>query len=52
MMVFIGSVLVLLLIGVGIWLVLSPSFKKVGEAASKVKGNLKEGQDGNSDEEK
>lgn len=43
MKVFIGSVLVLLLIGAGIWLMLSPSFKKVGETASKVKDNLKEG---------
>ena len=42
MKVFIGSVIVLLLIGAGIWLMLSPSFKKVGETASKVKENFKE----------
>lgn len=41
MKVFIGSVIVLLLIGAGIWLLLSPSFKKVGETASKVKKNFK-----------
>ncbi|WP_198936764.1 hypothetical protein [Domibacillus epiphyticus] len=53
MKVFIGSILVILLIGAGIWLMLSPSFKKVGETASKVKDNLKEGHhDGNREEEK
>lgn len=49
MKVFIGSVIVLLLIGAGIWLMLSPSFKKVGETVSKVKENLKEDSDGNKD---
>ncbi|WP_169829339.1 hypothetical protein [Domibacillus antri] len=53
MKVFIGSIFVILLIGAGIWLMLSPSFKKVGETASKVKEKLKEDhQDGNRDEEK
>lgn len=46
MKVFIGSVIVLLLIGAGIWLLLSPSFKKVGETASKVKENFKEEDNG------
>lgn len=52
MKVFIGSVIVLLLIGAGIWLMLSPSFKKVGETASKVKENFKEEKDGNDNAEK
>jgi hypothetical protein len=52
MKVFIGSILVLLLIGAGIWLMLSPSFKKVGEKASKVKENLKEDSNGISEDEK
>ncbi|WP_172656722.1 hypothetical protein [Domibacillus robiginosus] len=52
MKVFIGSVIVLLLIGAGIWLLLSPSFKKVGETASKVKENLKEEKNGESNPEK
>ncbi|WP_197076560.1 hypothetical protein [Domibacillus indicus] len=46
MKVFIGSVIVLILIGAGIWLMLSPSFKKVGEAASRVKENFKEDENG------
>ncbi len=46
MKVFIGSIIVLFLIGAGIWLVLSPSFKKVGETASKAKEKLKGEDDG------
>lgn len=52
MKVFIGSVIVLLLIGAGIWLLLSPSFKKVGETASKVKENFKEEDNGETNTEK
>lgn len=54
MKVFIGSVVVLLIIGVGIWLMLSPSFKKVGETASKVKEQFKEEENGddNTEQEK
>ena len=46
MKVFIGSIIVIILIGIGIWLMLSPSFKKVGDTAHKLKGKLKEDEDG------
>lgn len=42
MKIFIGSLFVIALMGVGIWLVLSPSFKKVGDSAKKVKEYLDE----------
>ncbi|HZG72917.1 MAG TPA: hypothetical protein VEY51_15370 [Chondromyces sp.] len=47
MKVFIGSVIVILVIGFGIWLMLSPSFKKVGDTVYKLKENLKEDEDEN-----
>ncbi|MCI2253065.1 hypothetical protein RG959_05625 [Domibacillus sp. 8LH] len=52
MKVFIGSIIVLLLIGAGIWLMLSPMFNKVGETADKVKNRLKEEEHGETDTEK
>ncbi|WP_199880781.1 hypothetical protein [Bacillus massiliglaciei] len=42
MKVIIGSVLVILLICIGIWLILSPSFKKVGEKAFELKQKFEE----------
>lgn len=38
MKVYIGSVIVVIIILFGVWLMLSPSFKKVGDTASKIKG--------------
>ncbi|WP_173719817.1 hypothetical protein [Bacillus massilinigeriensis] len=47
MKVFIGSLFVIALIGFGVWLVLSPSFKKVGDSAKKVKDYLDNEEDNN-----
>ncbi|MDQ0214640.1 putative RDD family membrane protein YckC [Oikeobacillus pervagus] len=46
MKIWIGSVLVIALLGVGFWLLLSPSFKKVGDTAQKVKKYIEEDDDG------
>jgi hypothetical protein len=48
MKVFVGSLLVVILICVGIWLMLSPSFKKVGDTAHKLKQKLEEDENGDS----
>ncbi len=42
MKVFVGSVIIILLIGFGIWLMLSPSFKRVGDKAYRLKEKIKE----------
>ncbi|WP_180954608.1 hypothetical protein [Bacillus sp. V5-8f] len=47
MKVFVGSIIVVILLCIGIWLLLSPSFKKVGDTARKVKKKLREDKDGN-----
>ncbi len=49
MKVIIGSVIVILLLGFGIWLMLSPSFEKIGETAEKMKGKLEEDKNGERD---
>ncbi|MGM9928545.1 MAG: hypothetical protein ACI35P_11410 [Bacillus sp. (in: firmicutes)] len=49
MKVFIGSIIVILLICVGIWLILSPSFSKVGNTAQKLKEKLEEDENGKRD---
>jgi hypothetical protein len=46
MKVFIGSILVIILIGIGVWFMLSPTYKKVGGAAKKYNDYLK-GEDKN-----
>ncbi|MGC4376389.1 hypothetical protein WD019_05525 [Fictibacillus sp. Mic-4] len=45
MKVFIGSLLVVGLIGFGVWLILFPSFKKIGGAAEKIKNFLGDDED-------
>lgn len=52
MKVFIGSVIIVLIICFGIWLMLSPSFKKVGDTAHRLGEKLKEDEDGTSKQEK
>lgn len=42
MKVIIGSIIVIFLLGIGIWLIMSPSFKHVGDTAYKLKEKLKE----------
>lgn len=49
MKVFIGSIIVILLICFGIWLILSPSFSKVGNTAQKLKEKLEEDENGKRD---
>ncbi|MCK6256211.1 hypothetical protein LCY76_06300 [Fictibacillus sp. KIGAM418] len=46
MKVLIGSILIVLVLCFGVWLILSPSFKKVGDKATKFKEKLQEEQDG------
>ncbi|WP_203363553.1 hypothetical protein [Bacillus sp. REN10] len=46
MKVFIGSIIVILLLGFGVWLMLSPSFKRVGDTAYKLKEKLEEDENG------
>ncbi|WP_187119435.1 hypothetical protein [Bacillus testis] len=46
MKVWIGSVIVILLIAAGVWVMLSPSFTKIGETAEKLKGKAEEEEDG------
>lgn len=46
MKVIIGSIIIVLLIGFGIWLILSPSFSKVGDTAQKLKQKMEEDEDG------
>ncbi|MFB6465613.1 hypothetical protein ACE38V_02215 [Cytobacillus sp. Hz8] len=45
MKVVIGSLFVIALLGFGIWLVLSPTFKKVGDSAKKIKDYLEDEED-------
>ncbi|AKL84627.1 hypothetical protein C6W22_02675 [Bacillus atrophaeus] len=42
MKVIIGSIILLVIIGFGLWLMLSPFFKKVGSGASKFKKSWEE----------
>ncbi|MEH6939600.1 hypothetical protein V7056_17385 [Bacillus sp. JJ664] len=42
MKVIIGSILIILLFLLGIWLILSPTFQKIGEKSAKVKNILKD----------
>ena len=42
MKVIIGSIIVVSLICFGIWLILSPSFSKVGDTAHKLKEKMEE----------
>ncbi|MFL0363496.1 hypothetical protein [Bacillus sp. PK3_68] len=46
MKVVIGSVIIILIICFGIWLMLSPSFKKVGDTAHRLKEKLGEDENG------
>ncbi|MDN4074217.1 MULTISPECIES: hypothetical protein [Fictibacillus] len=46
MKVWLGSMLLVLVLCFGVWLILSPSFKKVGVTATKLKEKLQEEQDG------
>ncbi|WP_170941864.1 hypothetical protein [Bacillus sp. FJAT-42315] len=52
MKVFIGSIIVILLLGFGVWLMLSPSFKRVGDTAYKLKKKLKEDDNGKHEQHK
>ncbi|MDA1475241.1 hypothetical protein [Bacillus changyiensis] len=45
MKVMIGSVILLLMIGFGVWLILSPLFEKIGNGARKIKKTLEDDQD-------
>ncbi|WP_199484553.1 hypothetical protein [Peribacillus glennii] len=47
MKVFIGSSIVVILLCIGIWLMLSPSFKKIGDTAKRIKEKLGGDEDGN-----
>ncbi|ARC58822.1 hypothetical protein J5TS1_31910 [Bacillus licheniformis] len=40
--VVIGSIILLLIIGFGVWLMLSPTFSKIGDKASKLKNVLED----------
>lgn len=42
MKVMIGSVILLMIIGFGVWLMLSPLFKKIGSGAGKIKKTLED----------
>ncbi|WP_257351215.1 hypothetical protein [Pseudalkalibacillus decolorationis] len=48
MKVFIGSVIIVILLGIGLWLLLSPTYKKVGSTAKKYKKFWGETENGNS----
>ncbi|WLD92544.1 hypothetical protein [Alkalihalobacillus sp. AL-G] len=50
MKVFIGSIIIVILLCIGLWFLLSPSYKKVGKAAKKYKNFWGETQNGNSRE--
>ncbi|WP_180233006.1 hypothetical protein [Bacillus sp. AFS055030] len=47
MKVLVGSILIILLLLCGIWLLLSPTFEKIGEKSAKVKNILKDKEDKN-----
>ncbi|WP_419884276.1 hypothetical protein ACN6MY_15025 [Peribacillus sp. B-H-3] len=47
MKVLIGSIIVVLLLCLGAWLIISPAFTKVGDTAKKMKKNLEEDKNGN-----
>jgi len=40
--VLLGSILIILLLLFGIWLIISPGFEKIGEKSSKIKNILKD----------
>ncbi|MFS0782150.1 hypothetical protein [Bacillus sp. 1P06AnD] len=46
MKVWIGSVIVIILLLIGVWFMLSPSFRKIGETAQNFKSKLEEEEDG------
>ncbi|MGP4079623.1 hypothetical protein ACTWQL_06860 [Pseudalkalibacillus sp. R45] len=48
MKVFIGSVIIVILLCIGLWLLLSPTYTKVGKAAKKYKNFWGEKENGNS----
>lgn len=45
MKVIIGSIIVIILLGIGIWLMMSPSFQQIGDTVYKLKKKLKEDED-------
>ncbi|WP_176547254.1 hypothetical protein [Bacillus sp. AFS053548] len=47
MKVLVGSILIILLFLFGVWLLLSPTFVKIGEKSAKVKNILKDKEDKN-----
>ena len=49
MKVYIGSIIVIILIGFGVWLMLSPSFKMFGETAHKLKRSIREDEEDGED---
>lgn len=49
MKVYIGSIIVIILIGFGVWLMLSPSFKMFGESAHKLKRSIREDEEDGED---
>jgi hypothetical protein len=54
MKVFIGSFIIIILLAIGIWFLLSPTYKKVGNVAKKYndfwEGEEKDGQQRNKDD--
>ncbi|WP_019242183.1 MULTISPECIES: hypothetical protein [Bacillus] len=49
MKVIIGSIIVVIFICIGVWLILSPSFKSVGDTAYKLKKKIEEDDNGKRD---
>ncbi|WHY73628.1 hypothetical protein [Fictibacillus enclensis] len=52
MKVLIGSIIVVLVICFGVWLILSPSFKKVGDTAQKLRENVQGEENGEEKQER
>ncbi|ASB89132.1 hypothetical protein OZL92_17990 [Bacillus sonorensis] len=52
MKVMIGSIILLFIIGFGVWLMLSPLFQKIGRGASKIKKTLEDDTDERTTNEK
>ncbi|MDM5198048.1 hypothetical protein QUF84_08190 [Fictibacillus enclensis] len=52
MKVLIGSIIVVLVICFGVWLILSPSFKKVGDTAHKLRENVQGEENGEEKQER
>ncbi|MGN1400636.1 MAG: hypothetical protein ACI4XL_03965 [Bacillus sp. (in: firmicutes)] len=50
MKVWIGSIIVVVLLIIGLWLLLSPSFSNIGGAAQKMKEKIKGEEHGERDE--